>query len=149
MRLRTPASGGSAPPARRTFQVPSRAPTTHSLPQGARPKRPLPAHGGRARLRAADRRRLAVRAEVGRLPRRARERRRRAGAVVAQGAAAAALLPRAATARRPAPAPLRARRRDRDRARRRPRLRLDADAPEPGGEPPQQARRREPRPLSL
>ena len=51
-----------------------------------------------------DGRRLAVRAEVGRLPRRARERRRRARALVAERAAAASLLPRAAAARRPAAA---------------------------------------------
>ena len=76
-----------------------------------------------------DRRRLAVRAEVGRVPRRARERRRRARALVAEGAPAAPLLPRAAAARRPPPSPLRARRRDRHRAGRRPRLRRDADAP--------------------
>ncbi len=89
----------------------------------ARPRRPFPAHGGRARLGAPRRRRLAVRAEVGRVPRSAGERRRRARALVAQGAAAAALLPRAARARRAASSPLRARRRDRDRARRRPRVR--------------------------
>ena len=77
-------------------------------------------------------RRLAVRAEVGRLPRRARERRRRARALVAQRAAAAALLPRAAAARRAAAAAVGARRRDRDRPRRRARLRRDADAPAPG-----------------
>ena len=59
--------------------------------------------------RAADRRRLGLRAEVGRLPRdRVRRRRRRAPAV-AQRQAALALLPRAEVPRRP----LRARRRDR------------------------------------
>ena len=42
------------------------------------PAIPFPPDGGRARPRAAAGRRLAVRAEVGRLPRRARERRRRA-----------------------------------------------------------------------
>ena len=98
-------------------------------------KRPLPADGGRARPRAPRRRRLAVRAEVGRLPRRARERRRRARALEPQRAAAAALLPGAAAARRAASAPLRARRRDRDRPRRPARLRRDADAPAPGREP--------------
>ena len=41
----------------------------------------------------------AVRAEVGRLPRRARERGRRAAALVAERPAAAALLPGAAAAR--------------------------------------------------
>ena len=67
-----------------------------SLPARARPERPLPADGGQLvrELPAGDG--LAVRAEVGRLPRRARERRRRARALVAERAAAAALLPRAA-----------------------------------------------------
>src|SRR5579864_1448278 len=71
---------------------------------------------------------MAVRAEVGRLSRRARERGQGARALVAERAAAASLLPRAAPARRAAAAALCARRRDRDRARRRARLRLDADA---------------------
>ena len=66
-----------------------------------RPRRrdPVPADGGRARSRAARRRRLAVRAEVGRLQRHARERVRRAPALVAKRAAAPALLPGAAPAR--------------------------------------------------
>ena len=96
-------------------------------------------------VRAAGGRRLAVRAEVGRLQGRARERRRRARALVAQGAPAPSLLPGAASARRAAPAPLRARRRDRDRPRRRARLRADADAAAPGREPRQQAGRGDPR----
>src|SRR5437667_12599547 len=73
--------------------------------------RPVPADGGRAGARAAGRGRLAVRAEVGRVSRRARERRRRARVVVAERAPAAAVLPRAAAARRPAAATLGARRR--------------------------------------
>src|SRR4051794_18195578 len=121
------------PLTRRTFQVPSSSSIGTRLPRSARPKRSLPADGGGARARAARRRRVAVRAEVGRVPRRARERRRRAGALVAQGAALAALLPRVATARRAAPGALGARRRDRDCPRRRARLRLDADAAPPGG----------------
>src|SRR3954466_2912760 len=64
-----------------------------SLPQGAGSKRAVSPDGGRARPRAARARRLAVRAEVGRLPRRARERRRRARAVEPQRAPAPALLP--------------------------------------------------------
>ena len=110
-----------------------------SLGPRAGPRRTFPADGGGARLRAAGGRRLAVRAQVGRLSRDPRERRRRARALVAEGAAAAALLPGAPPARRPAPAPLRARRRDRDRPGRRPRLRLDADAAPPGREPSQPA----------
>src|SRR5581483_231528 len=69
-----------------------------SLPRHARPKRALPAHGGRARGAAARARRLAVRAEVGRIPRRPRERRRRARAVEPERPAAPSLLPRAARA---------------------------------------------------
>ena len=99
----------------------SRIPRSRSRPMEAELVRELPAG-----------RRLVVRAEVGRLPRRARERRRRAAAVVAQRAAAAALLPRAAAARRAAAAAVGARRRDRDRARGRARLRRDADAPASG-----------------
>src|SRR5207244_9916401 len=118
IRLRQPTSGGSAPPVRSTTQTPSRPAMPFSLPPLARPKRPLPAHGGRARLGASGERRVAVRAEVGRLPRRARERRRRARAVEPERAAAPPLLPRAQAARRAPPAALRARRRDRDRARR-------------------------------
>src|SRR5262245_19930302 len=76
-------------------------------------KRPVPADGGRARGRAADGR-LAVRAQVGRLPRDPRERRRGARPLVAQRAAAAPLLPRARAAREAASAPLRTRRRNRD-----------------------------------
>src|SRR3954465_3175080 len=48
---------------------------------------------------------MAAGAEVGRIPRRARERRRRAGALVAERPAAPALLPGAGTARRAAAAP--------------------------------------------
>ena len=110
----------------------------------ARPQRPVPADGGGARRRAPVRRRLAVRAEVGRLPRRARERQRRARALVAQRPPAAALLPGAARGRRRAASPLRARRRDRDRARRRARLRRDADAAPSRREPRAQALRRDP-----
>src|SRR5207247_9988243 len=98
------------------------------VPQGARTKRSLPTHGGSARQGAAREQRLAVRAEVGRLPRRARERRRRGRPLVAERPAAASLLPGAAPARREAAAPLRSRRRDRDRPSRRARLRFDADA---------------------
>ena len=82
-----------------------------------------------ANLSLPERRGSAVRAEVGRLPGRARERRRRARAVVAQGAPAARYFG-AEPAQGPA-SPLRARRRDRDRARRRARLRADADAAAP------------------
>ena len=99
---------------------------------GPDPSIPFPPMEARARPRAARGRRVAVRAEVGRLPRRARERRRRARALVAQRAAAAALLPGAAAARRAAAAAFGARRRDRDRRRRRARLRRDADAAPPG-----------------
>ena len=94
-----------------------------------------------------DGRRMAVRAEVGRLPRPARERNRRASPLVAQRAPAAALLPRAAPAREAAPATLGSRRRDRHRARRRPRLRRDADAAPSGREPRQQAVGRDSRAL--
>src|SRR5215217_717758 len=121
------------PLTRRTSQVPSSSAIGTRLPRNARSKRSIPADGGGARAGAARRRRLAVRAEVGRLSGRARERRRRARALVAQGAAAAPLLPGAPPAGRLAPAALRARRRDRDRARRHARLRLDADAAAPGG----------------
>src|SRR4029450_9535576 len=86
----------------------------------------------------ACRERLAVRAEVGRLPRGARERRARARALVAERATAAAVLPRAAPARRPASSPFRSRRRERDRARP-PRLRLNAEAAAPGRAPRPQA----------
>ena len=108
------------------------------------PTRPVSADGGRARPRAAARRRLGVRAEVGRIPRRARERRRRAAALVAQRPAAAALLPGAPAARRAPAAALRDRRRNRDRYRRSDRLRRDADAPAPGREPHPQALGRDP-----
>ena len=118
---------------------------SHGRARCARPERPVSADGGRARLGAARAGRLAVRAEVGRLPRRARERRRRARALVAQRAAAAPLFPGAARGRRAAAAALRARRRDRDRPRREARLRRDADAASPGGEPRPQAVRRDPR----
>src|SRR5205085_8123356 len=111
----------------------------------ARSQRPLSAHGGRARLGAAGAGRLALRAEVGRLPRRPRERRRRARTLVAKRTAAAPLLPRAARARRAASTPLRTRRRDRDLARREARLRRDADPTAPGGEPRAQALGRDPR----
>src|SRR5262249_59180363 len=124
IRFRQPTSGGSAPPTRSTFQTPSSSliTTTSRVPPDAWAKRPLPAHGSGAREGASGRRRLAVRAEVGRLSRHPRKRRRRARTLVAKRAPLAALLPRAATARPPAAAALRARRRDRDRARRRPRL---------------------------
>src|SRR4051812_11024037 len=90
---------------------PMEAELVAEVPDGAGPGRPSPADGGRARGRGARRRRLAVRAEVGRLPRCARERQRRARALVAQRAPAAALLPGAARARRAAAEELRARRR--------------------------------------
>ena len=122
-----------------TSQTPSSPVHTVTLSVGARAKRSLPADGGPARARASARRRLAVRAEVGRLPRRPRERRRRARALEPQRPAAAPLLPRAGAARRAAAAALRARRRDRDRARRRARLRRDAAAAPSGGEPHPQA----------
>src|SRR5215831_9301805 len=77
---------------------------------GARTERSVSPDGGAARQRAARDERLAVRAEVGRLPRRARERRRRARALVAERSPAAPLLPGAPAARRPAAASLRARR---------------------------------------
>src|SRR5262249_9177679 len=134
IRFLQPTSGGSVPPTRSTFQTPSSSliTTTSRVPPGAWAKRPLPADGSGAREGAPGRRRLAVRAEVGRLSRRAGERRRRPRALVAERAPAAPLLPRAPSARRSAAAALRARRRDRDRARRRARLRLDADAPASG-----------------
>ena len=110
----------------------------------ARPARPVPADGGRARPRATARGRLGLRAEMGRIPRRARERRRRAAALVAQRPAAAALLPGASAARRAVAATLRRRRRDRDRHRRCDRLRRDADAPASRREPHPQALRRDP-----
>ena len=108
----------------------------------------LPADGGGARPRAARGRRVAVRAEVGRLPGPARERVRRAAPVVAERAAAAPLLPRARAARRAAPAALVPRRRDRDRARRRARLRRDADEAPPRREPRAQALGGDPRDAS-
>ena len=87
---------------------------------------------------------LAVRAEVGRLPRDPRERRRRACALVAQRAAAASLLPGARAAREAASAPLRARRRDRDLEEGPARLRLDAAPAPPGREPDPEALGRDP-----
>src|SRR3954471_6832827 len=105
----------------------------------------VPSDGGRARPRAARRRPLAVRAKVGRVPRRARERGQGAFALVAQRPAAAPLLPGAAAARRASAAEERAGRRGRDRARRRNRLRLDADAPAPGRIADPQALGRDPR----
>src|SRR5690348_4510769 len=117
MRLTHPYSGGNAPDTRSTAQTPFSSFTRSRVPRNARTKRALSAHGGTARERAPCHERVAVRAEVGRLPRRARERRARARALVAQRAAVAALLPRAPSARRPAAAALRARRGDRDRAR--------------------------------
>jgi ATP-dependent DNA ligase len=75
---------------------------------------------------------MAVRAEVGRLPRPARERLRRASSLVAERPPAPALLPGAPSAGRAPPSPLRARRGDRHLAAGRDRLRRHADAPAPG-----------------
>ena len=108
---------------------------------------PVPADGGGARPRAARGRRVAVRAEVGRLPGSPRERVRRAAPVVAERAAAAPLLPRARAARRAAPAAFLPRRRDRDRAGRRARLRRDADEAPPRREPRAEALGGDPRDL--
>ena len=130
MRLRMPVRGGR-PPRRSTFQTPSSGATGGSVPSMPGPNVPFPPMEAQL-VPPLPERRLAVRAEVGRLPRRPGERRRRARALVAQRTAAAALLPGAASARRSAPAPLRPRRRDRDLARRRAGLRLDADAAPPG-----------------
>ena len=80
-----------------------------------RPRDPVPADGGRARPRAARGRRVAVRAEVGRLPRPARERLRRAAPLVAERAPPPSLLPGARAARRPPAPAIVPRRRDRDR----------------------------------
>ena len=88
-------------------------------------------------------RRLAVRAQVGRFPRRAREPRRRASALESQRQAAVALLPGATRARHEAAARVCARRGDRDRARRRSAVRLSPDAPAPRGEQDQPARGRD------
>src|SRR5579884_3187731 len=142
MRFRTPGSGGRKPPVRRTSQVPSRSGTSvgfrldgaaniASCEDGgdglgaaaAARGGAVPADGGGARARAAGGRRLAVRAEVGWVPRRARERGGGARALVAEGAAAPSLLPRAAAAGGAPPAAVGPRRRDRDRARRGARLR--------------------------
>ncbi len=68
----------------------------------AHSRSPFPADGGRARRRAAGARRLAVRAEVGRVPRRPREHERRAGALEPERPATAALLPRASSGRQQA-----------------------------------------------
>src|SRR5581483_3519063 len=141
---------GDADARRQQAAAPAHGPDTVELPHAttvprdARSKRPLPADGGGARRRAAGRRRLAVRAEVGRLPRRARERRRRARALEPERPAAPPVLPGAAAARRAAAAALGARRRDRDRAGGAARLRRDADAPAPGREPHPQALGRDP-----
>ena len=84
------------------------------------------------------RRRLGLRAEVGRLPRDRLRRRRRGPPPVAQRPAADALLPRA----RVPGGPLRARRRDRAlRRRRRPGLRRARPADPPGGVADRDARR--------
>src|SRR5919204_5318828 len=85
-----------------------------SLVPDAWPECALPPDGGRARLGAARARRLAVRAEMGRLPRHPRERRRRARALEPKRAATPALLPRASRSGRPPSADVGARRPDRD-----------------------------------
>src|SRR4029450_13133930 len=96
------------------------------------PNPAVPAHGGRDRRGTADGR-VAVRTEVGRVPRRAGEPRRRAAAVVAQRATAAALLPGARGGRREAPAGVRARRRDHRRPEGAARVRPGPDAAPSGG----------------
>src|SRR5688572_10409618 len=98
-------------------------------PYRARPRRALPADGGAPGRGDPDGREVAVRAEVGWLPRRPRERWRRASALEPQRPAPAALLPGAADPWRPPAAALGHRRRDRHRARRKALLRRDADAP--------------------
>ena len=103
----------------------------------------VPADGGRARRGAADRR-LAVRAQVGRLPRRAREPRRRAAALVAQRPAAAALLPGARGGRGAPASRVGARRRDHHLARGPARVRPAAAAAPSRGEPDQAALGRDP-----
>ena len=110
----------------------------------SQPHDPLPTDGGGARSRAAGGEGVAVRAEVGRVPRSARKRQRRPSALVAKRAAAAPLFPRARVAREAPAAEVRARRRDRDRAQGRARLRRHADAPAPGREPRAQAVSRDP-----
>src|SRR5207253_11147610 len=64
--------------ARDALHSPDSVELTHvsRVPRGARTKRSLSPHGGPARQGAARGRRLAVRAEVGRVPRPARARRR-------------------------------------------------------------------------
>src|SRR5262249_25967718 len=105
-----------APVARRRVRAASSSsPRPSRVPFDAGTKRALPADAGRARRGAAARGRLAVRAEMGRVPRSAGERRRRARALVAERAAAAALLPRARAAWRADAATFGDRRRDRDR----------------------------------
>src|SRR5262249_59490766 len=113
---RVGARGGRAWPAPRPPR-PGRDPRW-ARGEGRRAKKeaPVPADGGRARPRAAHGRALAVRAEVGRLSRGARERRQGAGALVAERAPAPALLPGAAAARRAPAAAQRPRRRGGDRA---------------------------------
>src|SRR6187200_1773619 len=108
---------------------------------------PVPADGGRARPRPPRRRRVAVRAEMGRVPRPARERDGGAAPVVAERTTPPALLPRAAPAREAAAAAFSARRGDRHRARRRPRFRCDADTAPSGRESREQALRGDPSPL--
>src|SRR5262245_34004713 len=138
MTLWTPSIGGTRPPRRRTFQTPSSSPTSLALSVDAAAKPALPADGGRAGRGAADRR-LAVRAEVGRLPRRAREPRRRPAALVAQRPPAAAVLPGAGGGRCEAATGLRARRRDHHRAEGAARVRPAPAAAACGREPAQAA----------
>src|SRR6266542_389093 len=108
---------------------------------------PLPTHGGAPRRGAARGRRLAVRAQVGRVSRRARERLERALSLESQRPAAAPVLPRALAARRVASAPLGPRRRDRARAERPAGLRRAPAPPPPRREPHPQALGRDPHAL--
>src|SRR5436305_3465290 len=147
MRFWPPTIGGRAPPRRRTFQTPSSSFTGLVSRADAAAKPALPSHGSGADRGAPGSRRLAVRAEVGRLPRRAREPEGRASSLEPKRAAVASLFPRAERGRGPAPGRKRPRRRDRDRAGWPARLRRDADAPAPGREPRQEARRRDPGPV--
>ena len=110
----------------------------------ARPARPVPADGGRARARAPAGDGWAYEPKWDGFRGVLENARRRAAPLVAQRPAAAALLPGAPAARRAPAAPLGARRRDRDRQRRRDRLRRDADAAAPRREPHPQALRRDP-----
>ena len=120
--------------ARTRRRPPSREPVER--PDDLDPSIPVPADGGRARSRAARGRRLAVRAEVGRLPRDPRERVRRAPPLVVEThGRCCATSPSCEPLGEAATAALGARRRDRDRAGRRPRLRRDADASPPRREP--------------